>query len=200
MRILLIAILATFVLTSLTVDAKPKRKSKKRTKARTEQVQTTPKDTVSTTEIEMVKREEVRYEEISEGSDDVSRHNEMQRVVVEVTPYPYEEKENKAEEDRIFTVVEQQAQFIGDLNKWLYANIKYPPEAAENGIQGRVILKFVVEKDGSISNISILRGVERSLDREAVRVVKSMPKWIPAENKGLVVRSWFAFPITFRLQ
>lgn len=103
----------------------------------------------------------------------------------------------------VFEAVEQPASFPGGQNallQWLGANIRYPSSAAEKNIQGRVILKFVVEKDGSISNIQVLRGVDADLDKEAVRVIRSMPKWQPGRNNGEVVRTYFTIPITFKLQ
>ena len=84
--------------------------------------------------------------------------------------------------------------------KWLSNNIRYPESAQQNGISGRVVVKFVVEKDGSIGNPTIVKGVDRDLDQEALRVVKRMPKWQPGKNNGQPVRSYFNLPVTFRLQ
>ncbi len=96
--------------------------------------------------------------------------------------------------------VEQQPQFNGNVNSWLAANLRYPPVAAENGIEGRVIVQFVVEEDGSIHDATVVRGVEAALDREALRVVNSMPNWIPARQNGEVVSCKYTFPVVFRLQ
>lgn len=169
---------------------------------------------VQQTEIKIVKKEEVKNEVIAqeerqeddrvsgvvtqEGSLDVDHHKVVEQQVV-VTPEPPKEEKPKPKEDEIFVAVEQQAQFKGNVKKWLSSHINYPQEAADNDIQGRVVLKFCVEKDGSVSQVSVLKGVDRSLDREAMRVVKSMPKWQPAKNNGVVVRSWFTLPVTFRL-
>lgn len=104
-------------------------------------------------------------------------------------------------DNQIFTAVEQQAEFPGGQNalmKFLSANIVYPEAARLNNIQGRVIVKFVVETDGSITTPVIAKGIDKDLDREALRVVKKMPKWIPAKNNGMAVRSYFTFPITFK--
>ncbi|MCH5231701.1 MAG: energy transducer TonB, partial [Muribaculaceae bacterium] len=86
------------------------------------------------------------------------------------------------------------------LMKWLSNNIRYPEAAQQNDIQGRVVVKFVVEKDGSIGHAEIARGVDKDLDREALRVVNKMPKWQPGKNNGVAVRSYFNLPVTFRLQ
>ena len=84
--------------------------------------------------------------------------------------------------------------------KYLYENTKYPVVAQENGVQGRVTVQFVVEKDGSISDVHVLRGVDPSLDKEAVRVVKSMPRWTPGKQNGITVRVNYRVPVLFRLQ
>ena len=109
--------------------------------------------------------------------------------------------EPKPAEDKIFDVVEQQPTFKeGDVRAWLARNMQYPPVAAENGIQGRVVVGFVVERDGSISHVQILRGVDPSLDKEAMRVVKSMPKWNPGMQNGSPVRVKYNVPVQFKLQ
>lgn len=105
--------------------------------------------------------------------------------------------------EEIFTIVEEPTEFPGGpaaLVKFLTSNVKYPEIAMENGIQGRVMVKFVVERDGSVSNVDILRGVDPALDKEAVRVVKSMPKWKPGKQRGKPVRQSFQVPVVFRLQ
>lgn len=97
--------------------------------------------------------------------------------------------------------VEKMAEFVGgneEMFKFLRENIKYPEDA--DGAHGRVIVNFVVDKDGSISDIKVVRGVHPSLDAEAVRVVKLMPKWKPAENRGMPVRSVYTLPLSFLLE
>ena len=107
----------------------------------------------------------------------------------------------KAEvENKIFTVAEQMPTFKGNVNQWLSSHIQYPAVAAENGVQGRVIVKFVVGRDGSVSQAQIARGVDPALDREALRVVNSMPRWNPGMNNGQPANVWFTLPITFKLQ
>lgn len=117
-------------------------------------------------------------------------------------PAPKEEPkpEVKEVENKIFTVAEQMPSFKGNVNQWLSTHISYPAVAAENNIQGRVIVKFVVGKDGSVSQAQIVRGVDASLDKEALRVVNSMPKWNPGMNNGQPANVWFTLPITFKLQ
>ena len=134
-----------------------------------------------------------------EGSDDADKFKAVQEQVVVKEPEP----EVKPKEDEIFVAVEQQAEFPGGqaaLMKWLSNNIRYPESAQANDIQGRVIVKFVVEKDGSIGTATIAKGVDKDLDREALRVVKKMPKWQPGKNNGVAVRSYFTLPVTFKLQ
>ncbi len=107
------------------------------------------------------------------------------------------------EENKVFDVVEEQPSFPGGqgaLMAWLNDNIKYPVVAAENGIQGKVIVQFVVGKNGSISNVKVLRSVDPSLDKEAVRVVSNMPNWTPGKQNGASVNVRFTLPVTFRLQ
>lgn len=105
--------------------------------------------------------------------------------------------------DKIYTVVEQMPMFPGgdaDMMKFLAQTVQYPPVAAKNGVQGRVVVGFVVERDGSLTDVCILRGADPSLDREAMRVVKSMPNWTPGKHNGKLVRVRYQVPISFRLQ
>lgn len=113
-------------------------------------------------------------------------------------PPPAPVEEEKA--DEIFTIVEQDPEFTGgDINKWLSSHLQYPEIAAESGIQGRVFLQFVIEKDGSATDVKVVRGVDPSLDKEAVRVVKMMPKWKPGMQRGKPVRYRYTLPVVFRL-
>lgn len=89
---------------------------------------------------------------------------------------------------------------MGELLKYLAKSIKYPVIAQENGIQGRVICAFVVNRDGSIVDAEVLRGVDPSLDKEALRVINAMPKWKPGKQRGKPVRVKYTVPVTFRLQ
>ena len=103
----------------------------------------------------------------------------------------------------IFTVVEEQPTYPGGEDariKFLQANMKYPEEAKELGVQGKVYVTFVVEVDGSITDVKVLRGIGSGCDDEAVRVVKSMPRWVPGKQRGVPVRVQFNLPINFKLQ
>ena len=116
----------------------------------------------------------------------------------------FQEEEEEVEEEQIFIVVEDMPGFAGgssDLfREYIAKNLRYPDIAAENGIQGRVFVNFVVEADGKVSNVRVVRGVDPALDKEAVRVVESSPKWNPGKQRGRPVRVQFTFPIIFVLQ
>lgn len=103
-------------------------------------------------------------------------------------------------EPRAYTIVERMPSFKGNINQWLAQNVNYPKDAAEKGIQGRVIVRFIVGKDGTVSDASIVRGVDPELDREALRVTMAMPKWNPGYNNGKTANVWFTYPIIFKLQ
>jgi protein TonB len=111
--------------------------------------------------------------------------------------------EKSIDEEIIFIAPEEKPEFPGGdaaLMNFLSQNIKYPPVAADNGIKGKVTVSFVVNKDGSISDARILRSVDQALDKEAIRVVNSMPKWKPGKQSGKPVRVSFSVPINFVLQ
>ena len=115
---------------------------------------------------------------------------------------PVVEEEEPAEPE-IFMVVEEMPEFpggMGECLKFLAKNIKYPTIAQENGIQGRVIVQFVVNQDGSIVDPVVMRAVDPYLDKEALRVIKMMPKWKPGKQRGKAVRVKYTVPVTFRLQ
>ena len=113
-------------------------------------------------------------------------------------PAPKPEVSNK-----VFDIVEEMPHFPGGaaaLQAFLSSNTKYPVVAQENGVQGRVIVSFVVERDGSITDVRVVRSVDPSLDREASRVVRSMPRWSPGKQNGSAVRVKYTVPVVFRLQ
>ena len=83
--------------------------------------------------------------------------------------------------------------------KWISSNIQYPVMAQEEGVQGRVVVQFVVEKDGSIGQVKVVRGLHPELDKEAIRLVKTLPKFIPGKNNGQAVRCWYTIPVNFKL-
>ena len=134
-----------------------------------------------------------------EGNDEVG--GEVLKAKEEIAaPEP---PKQQVEENKVFDVVEQMPSFpggMGALMSWLSQNIKYPVIAAENGVQGRVIVQFVVEKDGSITDVKVAKSVDPSLDKEAARVVSSMPKWTPGKQNGSAVRVKYTVPVTFKLQ
>lgn len=111
--------------------------------------------------------------------------------------------DEKVEEEEVFLVVEQMPSFgsgdANDFRSWVAANMKYPKEAIEKEIQGRVFVQFIIEKDGTVSNVKIIRSADPILDKEAIRIVQSSPKWNPGKQKGKVVRVSYTFPITFTL-
>ena len=133
-----------------------------------------------------------------DGNDELG--GEVLRIKEEIAP---PEPPKHVEDNKIFEVVEQNPTFPGGtaaLMSWLSQNIKYPVIAAENGIKGRVIVQFVVEKDGSITDVVVVKSVDPSLDKEATRVIKNMPHWIPGRQNGSPVRVRFTVPVTFTLQ
>ncbi len=135
-----------------------------------------------------------------EAVEIVSEDDETEEIIIDVpVAAPIEEEE----EEVIFQVVEKMPQFPGGpqaLFEYLSKNIRYPVIAQENGLQGRVICQFVVNSDGSIVDIVVVRSVDPSLDKEAVRVIESMPKWQPGEQRGKAVRVKYTLPVNFRLQ
>ena len=106
--------------------------------------------------------------------------------------------ESTGEEDP-FVVVEEMPKPFGNVTAWIAKYTKYPPVAQENGVQGKVTVQYVVEKDGSISNVKVLKGVDPSLDKEAVRVVSSMPKWTPGKQRNKPVRVFYTLPVVFKI-
>jgi protein TonB len=121
---------------------------------------------------------------------------------IQITPVQFEEEEEVVEE-QIFTVVENDPEFPGGMEalyKYLAQNIKYPQLARDNNITGRVYVTFVVEKDGSIANPKVLRDIGGGCGQEAIRVVKSMPKWTPGKQRGKAVRVQFNLPVNFSLK
>ena len=110
------------------------------------------------------------------------------------------EQEEEVVEDEVFTIVENMPEIPGGINKYLSENVKFPPAARANGIQGKVYVNFTVGKDGKIRDIKILRGVHDLLDKEAIRVVKAMPSWKPGKQRGKPVSVSYNLPINFKLK
>ncbi len=158
------------------------------------------KDEEVADEDQMKSQEELTESKVTISIADVQGTDEEGGVLVEdlkqvVTEAPVEEE--------VFDMVEQAPQFPGgpaELMAWLGKNIRYPVIAQENGIQGRVICQFVVGSDGSVRDVKVMRGVDPSLDKEAIRVIQSMPKWIPGRQNGKAVSVRYTLPVTFKLQ
>ena len=148
-----------------------------------------------TTQLEIV-QDDVEVEDI-----EINAEVEQNEVIEEyVAP---EVVEDEVVEQEIFKIVEEMPSYPGGeakLMEFVAKNIKYPQIARETGIQGRVFVNFVVEPDGSVSNVSVLRGIGGGCDEEAMRVVKSMPKWKPGKQRGKAVRVQYMLPVNFRLQ
>ena len=156
-----------------------------------------PPPPVQEVEVLNVVEDDVETESIEINTED---DKDVEVVIAAPVEAPVEEEE----EEVVFVVVETMPEFPGGqqaLFKYLSENVKYPVIPQENGIQGRVICQFVVNKDGSIVDVEVVRsGGDASLDKEAVRVIKSMPKWKPGKQRGKAVRVKYTVPVNFRLQ
>ena len=155
-----------------------------------------PPPAVQEVEVLNVVEDNVETESIEVNTEET----ETEVVIAAPVEAPVEEEE----EEVVFVVVESMPEFPGGqqaLFKYLSENVKYPVIAQENGIQGRVICQFVVNKDGSIVDVEVVRsGGDASLDKEAIRVIKSMPKWKPGKQRGKPVRVKYTLPVNFKLQ
>jgi protein TonB len=165
------------------------------------------KDAEVKPEEEMKTQDQIMQTNTAIGALDVkgnSDQGEILKVTQRVETEPVKTEAPKPEvENKVFDVVEQMPSFPGGqsaLMQYLQSNVKYPVVAQENGVQGRVVVSFVVERDGSITDVQVVRSVDPSLDREAQRVVRSMPKWIPGKQNGQAVRVKYNVPVSFRLQ
>jgi len=151
---------------------------------------------------EIVEILNVVEDNVEVASVEINTEDDKNKVVVvsaPVTSAPIEEEEDNV----VFQVVEKMPSFPGGdaaLFKFLGDNVKYPVIAQENGVQGRVICQFVVNRDGSIVDVEVVRSVDASLDKEAIRVIKSMPKWSPGQQRGKPVRVKYTLPVNFKLQ
>ena len=148
-----------------------------------------------TTQLEIV-QDDVEVEDI-----EINAEVEQNEVIEEYVAPEIEEEE--VVEQEIFQIVEEMPSFPGGEQKlleYVAKNTKYPQIARESGIQGRVFIGFVVETDGSISNVKVLRGIGGGCDEEAVRVIKSLPKWKPGKQRGKAVRVSYQIPVNFKLQ
>lgn len=140
---------------------------------------------------------------ISCSQDASQTEDAKEEVVAPVSPEAKEAPADSTAKEEVFMVAEQMPEFPGgmkELLKFLQDNLKYPENAMKNNVQGRVIVQFVVEKDGTPTEFKVLRSVDPDLDAEALRVMKAMPKWKPGMQKGQVVRVKFTVPVSFKLQ
>jgi protein TonB len=140
--------------------------------------------------IEEIKHNETGSENV-EGTGEVVFEEPVQEVV-----------KDDGDANKIFNFVEQSAEFVGGmeaLSKWLSRNLKYPPSARRMGTEGTATCKFVVEPDGTISNVEVLRGFDGACDKEAQRVLSIMPKWKPGKQGGRAVRQAYVLPVKFKL-
>ena len=144
-------------------------------------------------------------DEIEVNDDMFMNLEDNANMGVEIMDYVEVQEEEEVEEEAIpFMLVEEKPKFQGgdanDFSKWVNQRLQYPELAKENGVQGRVTLQFTVNADGSVSNVKVLRGVDSSLDQEAVRVVSSSPKWTPGRQRDRAVKVSYTFPVIFQLR
>ena len=150
-------------------------------------------------DIELVDDEEADEDDWDEEWDDWDE--EVVLPDSDMTPIKDELPAPSNDDQSIYDVVDPMPQFLdGDMVVWLGNHIKYPSEAEDSSLQGTVVCQFIVEKDGSISNVNVVRSVDPLLDKEAVRVIESMPKWAPGKKDGQPVRVKYTIPIKFQLQ
>lgn len=140
-----------------------------------------------------------------EVDDNIMNLEDDSNMAVEIREYVEEVQEEVVEEEAIpFQLVEEKPKFQGgDANAfsaWVAKNLNYPEIAKENGVQGRVMLQFTVNPNGSVSDVKVLRGIDPSLDKEAVRVVSSSPKWTPGRQRDRAVKVTYTFPVIFQLR
>ena len=138
-------------------------------------------------------------------NDNIINLEDEANLGVEIQDYVEEVKEEVVEEETIpFQLVEEKPKFMGgdanEFSKWVNQRLVYPEVAKENGVQGRVMLQFTVGTDGSVSGVKVLRGVDPSLDKEAVRVVSQSPKWTPGKQRDRKVKVTYTFPVIFQLR
>ena len=162
------------------------------------------KDSEVKPEDELKTQDQIMETKTAIGSFDVKGNDDVNGEVLkakEVIAQP--EPPKHEEESKVFDVVEQMPSFPGGpsaLMEYLHDHVKYPVVAQENGVQGRVVVSFIVERDGSITDVRVVRSVDPSLDREAARVVSSMPRWTPGKQNGSAVRVKYNVPVMFKLQ
>ena len=173
---------------------------------------------VKVTELQIVEDEKVKKEDEIKTQDELKetetafgqKDNEkgtedrnVTRTLKEEVVVEKKEEKPKEVKEEVFRSVEQMPQFPGGeaaLMKYLQSHIQYPAMAAENNVQGRVVVQFVVDKTGKVGEVKVVRSVDKDLDKEAVRVCKSLPKFTPGRQNGQAVSVWYTLPVTFKLQ
>lgn len=161
------------------------------------------KDSEVKPEEELKTQDQLMQTKTAIGSFEVKGNDEAGGEVLKAKEVIAQPEPPKQEEEKVFEVVEQMPMFPGGptaLLQYLSSNVKYPVVAQENGVQGRVVVSFVVERDGSITDVRVVRSVDPSLDKEAQRVVRSMPRWTPGKQNGSAVRVKYNVPVSFKLQ
>lgn len=137
--------------------------------------------------------------------DNILNLEDSKDFAVEIMDYKEEVVEEVIEEEAIpFQLVEDKPKFNGgdanEFSKWVAKNLQYPEIAKENGVQGRVMLQFTITPEGKVADVKVLRGVDASLDKEAIRVVSSSPKWTPGKQRDRAVKVTYTFPVIFQLR
>lgn len=137
--------------------------------------------------------------------DTIEMHDKRHRKIIVENVYENPSVSNTANgsDDTVYRSVEQMPRFPDGeaaLMKYLESHINYPPEAAKNNVQGHVIVQFVVKKDGSIGEVKVVRSLDKDLDKEAIRVIKSLPKFTPGRQDGKAVSVWYTLPVSFKLK
>lgn len=175
-------------------------------------------NTVKVTELRIVEDEKVKAEDEIKTQDELketetafgqkdndkgTEDRNVTRTLKEEVVVEKKEPEKKVEKEEVFKSVEQMPTFPGGeaaLMKYLSSHIQYPTMAQENNVQGRVVVQFVVTKTGKVGDVKVVRSVDKDLDREAVRVCKSLPNFVPGRQNGQPVNVWYTLPVTFKLQ
>lgn len=161
------------------------------------------KDNEVKPEDELKTQEDLMASKTAIGAIDVKGNDDKGGEVLKLKEAVAQPEPKPEVESKVFDVVEQMPSFPGGpsaLMKYLSEEVKYPVIAQENNVQGRVVVSFVVERDGSITDVRVVRSVDPLLDKEASRVVKKMPRWIPGKQNGSAVRVKYNVPVSFRLQ
>lgn len=151
---------------------------------------------------EMKSQEELSSSKVSISIADVKGNDDVHGADIADVKQVVVQAPKKAEEEKIYDYVEEAPSFKGGsaaMYKWLSDNLRYPTISQEQGVQGKVIVRFVVDRSGRIANVRVVRSLDAYTDKEAVRVVSSMPAWTPGKMNGAAVKAYFVLPVTFRL-